>query len=65
MPKTIEPDKTYEISSEFFDSFKVKIRQGKVVWCSDQSHPYGTDWKALKESYENKINYKCEVNEVK
>lgn len=57
-------DKLYEISCEFFDSFQVKIRKGKVLWCSDQSHPVGTDWKSLKDSYENKINYKCYVKEI-
>lgn len=59
-----EPDKIWEISSDFFDSFRVTVRKGKVIHCSDRSHPAGTDWKALKTHYENKI-YPCEVKEVK
>lgn len=59
-----EEDKTYEISSDFFDSFQVRINKGTVVWCSDNSHPAGTNWKSLKEHYENKI-VKCYVKEVK
>lgn len=58
-----EPDKIYEISSEFFDSFKVKIRKGKLIWCSDDSHPVGCDWKSLRDHYESKI-VKCYVKEI-
>lgn len=60
-----EADKTYEISCEYFDSFRVKIRKGKVIWCSDRSIPEGSDWKSLRESYENKVNYKMNINEIK
>lgn len=60
-----EVDITYEISSDYFEPFKVSVRKGIVAWCSDSSHPLGTNWKALKESYENKINYKCYVKEIK
>ena len=60
----IEPDIIYEISSEYFDSFKMTVRKGRVIWCSDDSHPVGSDWKSLKEHYENK-QIKCYVNEWK
>lgn len=59
------PSITYEISSEYFEPFRVTIRKGQLIWCSDGSHPVGCNWKALKESYENKIHYKCEIKEWK
>ncbi len=60
MDKEIE----YEISSEFFDSFRVRVKRGKVVWTNDHSHPVGTDWKSLSEFYKTR-HYKCEIKEVK
>jgi hypothetical protein len=39
----------YEISSEMehFNKFSVRVHKGKVVWCSDNSHPVGASWAAL------------------
>jgi hypothetical protein len=39
----------YEVASEmeFFESFNVRVQKGKVIWCSDRSHPVGSDWAAL------------------
>ena len=59
-----ELDKTFEVSSEFWNSFRVVIRKGKVIECSDQSHPMGTDWKQLQEHYKTRP-YEVEIKEVK
>ena len=58
------PDITYEITSEYFTPFKVTIRRGQLIWCSDNSHPVGSNWKYLREHYEGKT-IKCEVKEWK
>lgn len=60
MNKTIK----YKISSEEFATFMIDVYKGKVVWCSDQSHPVGADFKSLKNYYETR-QYKCFVEEVK
>ena len=56
--------KEYEISSEEFPSFKIKVVKGKVIECSDFSHPVGADYNSLKTYYESR-RYKCEVKEIK
>lgn len=58
-----EPIKQYEVSSEHFNAFTVSVHKGKVIHCSDDSHPQGSDFKSLKEYYETR-QYKCEVKEV-
>lgn len=60
MDKEIE----YEISSEHFDSFRVKVKKGKVIWTSDRSHPNGADWMSLKAYYQTR-QYKVEIKEIK
>lgn len=59
-------DGLYEISSAdgYFEPFRVRVKKGKVVESSDQSHAAGADFKSLKEYYESR-QYKCIVKEVK
>tara|TARA_R110000868_G_scaffold219966_1_gene471081 strand:+ start:268 stop:495 length:228 start_codon:yes stop_codon:yes gene_type:complete len=57
-------DITYEIKSEYFTPFKVTIRKGQLIWCSDDSHPVGCKWKFLREHYEGG-NMKCKIEEYK
>jgi hypothetical protein len=59
-----EENKLWEISSVEFESFRVSVRKGKLIWCSDRSHPRGTNFESLKAFYESRP-YKCEVKEVK
>jgi hypothetical protein len=55
----------FEISSEegLFPAFRLKVVKGKVIECSDNSHPYGADWKTLKEYYDTR-QYKCLVKKL-
>lgn len=55
----------YEIKSVdgLFEPFRIKVTKGKVIECSDNSHPYGADFKSLKEYYESR-QYKCQINKV-
>lgn len=59
-----EKETIFEIRHSDFDCFKVKVRKGKVVWCSDQSHPHGADWESLKTFYGSRP-YEVEIKEVK
>ncbi len=56
--------KKYEISSDSFPSFTVTVVKGKIIGCSDRSHPNGADWMSLKAYYQTRP-YKVEIKEVK
>ena len=58
-----EKETEWEISSEYFPAFRVKVKKGRVIWASDRSHPVGTDWTSLKAFYQTR-QYKCEIKEV-
>lgn len=57
----------FEVSNEegMWEPFRVKVVNGLITWCSDNSHPIGASWAALKHYYGQRTgSMACIVKEV-